>query len=204
MGKHTCIVKIVGEPALTKVKAYREAVTAQERAWNEYGNSVGASGFPKGWPGHPPGFMFFENGPQPAGWKKPDRHGRSNPKKGSAAAAALASLPVRPSVRGVLTGIVNDLNYKGADLRGSGMVAFFEEGYAVGWVGDMYFARIPHAGRAAADHLARNPDHTIDGPANGWTIPEGLVEISEAEFDLITAEHRVKLERERVSTAEAA
>lgn len=201
MTDHTCIVKIVGEPALSNAKAYREAVIAQARAWTEYAKSVGASALPSGWAGSPPTFLFFQEGPPPAGWTKRDKHGRSNPRRGSPDAAAMAALPVKPSVRGILSGIVTNLSYTGPGVRGSGGIAFFEEGYTVGWVGDTFIARIPHAGRAAADHLARHPDHTIEGPANGWTIPDGLVEISEAEFDLLSAEHRVKLERAAAKVA---
>ncbi len=202
--KHTCIVRIDGEPLLSRAQAYRQAVIAQERAWNEYRQSIGASGFPAGWPGSSPSFMFFVGSSPPEGWSKPDRKGVSRPKKGSEAAKAMAALPPRPSVRGVLSGIVNDLSYAGPGISGSGMIAFFDEGYSVGWVGGTFFARIPHAGRAAADHLARHPDHTVDEPAKSWRIPDGLTEISQAEFDLLCAQHRVELERRHAAKKEAA
>lgn len=192
----TIVVKIVGEPWLSRARDYREQMRAFVTAYTDYARSIGATGIPNGFPGERLPGLFF-NSPPPAGWCKPGKTGMSKPQKGSASAQAFAQLPEKPRNKCVFgDAVVSDLSWDGPDGSwGSGGIGLMVEAVSIGWVGDDLIARIPHAGRAAAEHLARHPDHAIRHGAAEWTLPEGLVEISEAELDLMCAQHRVAAER---------
>jgi hypothetical protein len=191
------IVKIVGEPWLSRARDYRAQMIAFTKAYVDFAHALGASGLPNGFPGERLRGLFFEKSAPPKDWTKPDRKGLASPKKGSAAAAEFGKLPVKPS-NGFVFGdaIVCSLSYDTPDGGwGTGAIGYMIETCSIGWVGDVLIARIPHAGRAAAEHLARHPDHTIRHGAAEWTIPDGLVEISQAELDLLDAQHRVAREK---------
>lgn len=191
----TAIVKIIGEPWLSRAKEYRSQHEAFTRAWWDYGKRIGATGIGGAFSGHRPS-VFFENGPAPVGWTKPDKSGRSMPKKGSEALAEYMELPAKPSTAGVFGDrIMTDLSYDTPTGWGSGIIGHIIEPASIGWYGETIIALIPHAGRAAAEHLARHPDHTIRHGAAEWTPPDGVEEISKAELDLISAQHRVARER---------
>lgn len=192
------IVKIVGEPWLSRAKEYQAQLIAFRQSCRDFALSVGAVDAPNGFPGSPPaGLIFTKINPPPKDWTKPTKHGFSAPKKGSPAAQALAALPVKPST-GFIFGdaVIGNLSY---DMPcggwGSGGIAMMIETVSVGWIGDVFVARMPHAGRAAAEHLARHPDHTIRYGAAEWQLPDGVVEISQAELDLLDAQHRVLAEK---------
>lgn len=190
------IVKIAGEPWLSRAREYRAQMIAFTKAYVDFGHAIGASGLPNGFPGERLRGLFFEKSPPPKDWTKPDRKGIASPKKGTAAAAAFAQLPVKPSSDFVFgDAVVGSLSYDTPCGWGSGCIGYMIETASIGWVGDVLIARIPHAGRAAAEHLARHPDHTIRHGAADWVIPDGLVEISQAELDLLDAQHRVAREK---------
>lgn len=191
------LVKIVGEPWLSRAREYRAQMIAFSKAYTDFAHSLGATGLPNAFPGQRMRGFFFEKAPPPAGWTKPDRKGFATPKKGSPAAEELMRLPERPSCRAVFgDAVICDLAWDAPNGNwGSGGIGYIMEGYSIGWVGDDLIARIPHAGRAAAEHLAHHPDHSIRNGAADWVIPDGLVEISQAELDLLSAQHRVAMER---------
>lgn len=192
------LVKIVREPWLSRAREYREQMSAFTKAYVEFAHGIGASGLPSGFPGKRLRGLFFQKSVPPKDWTKPDRKGIASPKKGTAAAEEFGRLPLKPSNAFVFgDAVIGSLSY---DMPsggwGTGCIGFMIETVSIGWIGDVLVARIPHAGRAAAEHLARHPDHTIRHGAADWTLPEGLVEISQAELDLLDAQHRVARERD--------
>lgn len=193
---NAAIVKIVGEPWLSRAKAYREEYMAFVRAWTEFGKSVGATGVGGAFAGGRPS-LFFEKETPPAGWTKRDNKSRSCPKKGTQALADYNAMPAKPFTDAIFGDrVMTDLSY---DMPcggyGSGIIGGIFEAANIGWYGDTIIAIIPHAGRAAAEHLARHPDHTVRHGAAEWTLPEGVEEITKSELDLISAQHRVAQER---------
>jgi hypothetical protein len=108
----------------------------------------------------------------------------------------MAALPRQPLSREVFgKSVLYGLAYRGPGVRGSRAIGMPFFGPPMVRAGKIWIAEIPHAGRAAAAHLALHPDHRIMDGADGWTVPEGLVEISRAERDLVLAEHRLRAER---------
>ncbi len=61
----------------------------------------------------------------------------------------------------------------------------------VGWAGDTYLGWMPDPAQAARDILAQYPDAHVVGSAAEWTMPEGLIRITTAEYELVLAQHRV-------------
>lgn len=144
------------------------------------------------------GGLLFEGCDAPQGWTKPARkHRWSKPKPGHPDEAIMAALPRKPRSRDVFGDtICENLNYEGPEGEwGGGCIGWFFDGPYVGWAGDTYFAVIPDAKKAADDHLAKHPGHKITSGADTWTLPKGLIHISEAEQDLIVAEYKVAQER---------
>lgn len=191
------IVKIVGEPWLSRAQEYRSQMAAFRKSYRAFALTIGADSMPNGFPGaRLPGLIFTKSKP-PKDWTKPTKHGFSAPKKGTLAAQAFAALPEKPSAAFIFgDAVIGNLSY---DMPcggwGGGCIAMMIETVSVGWIGDVFVARMPHAGRAAAEHLARHPDHTIRYGAADWQLPEGVVEISQAELDLFDAQHRVSAEK---------
>lgn len=195
--QNVVIVKIVGEPWLSRAQEYRAQLVAFRNSYREFALSVGADALPNGFPGSRLPGLIFTKGKPPKDWTKPTKTGFSAPKKGSASAVAFCAMPLRPSAEFIFgDAVVGTLSY---DMPcggwGSGIIGMMIETASVGWIGDVFVARMPHAGRAAAEHLARHPDHTIRNGAADWQLPQGVVEISQAELDLLDAQHRVATER---------
>lgn len=195
MDAETAVVRIEGEPFLSRARAYFDDLVAARAAWAEYGRKVGAARL-----SDPLGVLFFD-GPAPKGWTAKTRNGSSRPKRGTAAEAEIAALPKQPSSFAVFGDALSyDLSWDGPDGSwGSGGIGYFVFGPSIGRVDGVHVARIPHVGRAAAAHLARHPDHTVRRSADRWTLPEGLVEISEAELKFLYA--KAELDRERAQAA---
>ncbi len=192
MDGHQALVKIVGEPFRSRAAAYFRAYDAAFEAWAAFATRVGATSLTS-----PFGGVGFD-GRVPKGWVAVGRNGGARPRKGSPEAAEMAALPRQPSGHDVFAkAVIYDLSYEGPDVRGSGAVGTMFFGPRLARAGEIWLAAIPHAGPAAAAHLARHPDHRILNGADGWTVPEGLVEISQAEMDFIVAEHNLRREREK-------
>lgn len=190
--KHEMYVKIVGEPFLSKARAYRDDLQACADKWRSFMDEMGASGVP-----HCLGGLNFD-GAAPKGWTKPTRkNGFSRPKDGHPDNERIAALPKRPRTYEVFgDSIINDLSYKGQNGdRGSGGILFYWDGPWVGWAGDTFMACIPDAKAASDAHLAEHPDHEITSGADKWVLPQGLEQISRAEHDLIIAQYKVEQER---------
>lgn len=195
--RNVVIVKIVGEPWLSRAQEYRAQSIAFRKSYRDFALTVGADGAPNGFPGARLPGLIFDKGKPPKDWTKPTRSGFSAPKKGSPAAEAFAALPVKPSAAFIFGDRVEgNLSY---DMPcggwGSGSIGMMIETVSVGWIGDVFVARMPHAGRAAAEHLARHPDHSIRDGAADWQLPDGVVEISQADLDLLDAQYRVSLQK---------
>lgn len=196
MSQYRMYVRIVGEPFLSRVKDYRAKMDKCVAAWREFANERGAASIPGGLSG-----LNF-SGKAPDGWTKPQRkHGWSRPKDGHPDAAIMAALPQKPSSYDALgDAIIDDLRHEGPNGSwGVGAIGHLFEGPIIGWAGDTYFAVIPDAKKAADDHLAAHPNHKITNGADKWTLPPGLVHISEAEHDLIVAEYKVAREQGRAA-----
>ncbi|MFA8415212.1 hypothetical protein ACEPTV_33755, partial [Burkholderia pseudomallei] len=88
MADQTMYVRIVGEPFLSRAKAYREQLAALGDAWKPFvqergGDGVSVSGKA----------LSFKNGKAPEGWTRPAGNaGMSHPKKGHPDIEALAHL----------------------------------------------------------------------------------------------------------------
>lgn len=194
MTDHTIFVKIVGEPFRSRAEKFFSEFDAAVAEWSDFAQKVGATTL-----SDPLGCLGFEGRP-PEGWTARSRNGRSRPKKSSACFAKFEALPKQPDSYAVFGDVVlYDLSYEGPGCYGARALGNCFWGPKIGRAGDTFIALIPHAGRAAADHLARHPDHTIKNGADGWELPSGLVEISEAEKEFIFAEYRLRLEQGKVA-----
>lgn len=185
-------VRIDGEPFLSRVIAYRaESKRVSNVVWafaKERGATEVSGGFA----------MKFPRGKVPDGWLKSDRKGWTRPKKNHPDVAAIAALPRLPRSRDVFGDtLIYDLRHEGPekDSWGVGCIGWFFEGPYLGWAGDTYFAAVPDAAKAAAEHLAQYPGSRITNGADAWKLPPGLTEISKAEHDLIVATYEVEQER---------
>lgn len=190
--RHATYVVIEGEPFLSRARKWIAETKAYQEAWSAFAESRGATGWTMGG-----GALCFAKGKPPLGWTKPmGRHDAAHPKKGHPDLEAMKSLPNRPSTWPVFgDAVLYDLSYKGPGTNGSGLIGTFYFGPVIGWAGETIIGGIPDARAAAADHLAAHPDHIITNGADQWEIPQGLRRISEAERDLIFAQHQVSLER---------
>lgn len=191
----TVLVRIDDEPFLSRASAYFDELEAAMAAWRSFALKVGATSL-----SNPLGALGFD-GPAPKGWIAKTRNGRSRPKKGSTDEAEMEALPGHPSSEAVFgDAVLYNLSY---DMPcggyGSGSIGYMFYGPAISRADGVIVARIPHAGRAAAAHLARHPDHTIRYGAAEWKVPEGLVEITEAEMKFIFA--KAELDREKAAKA---
>lgn len=194
MSDCSIFVRIAGEPFRSRAEKFFAEFDAAVAEWADFARKVGATTL-----SDPLGCLGFDGRP-PEGWTAKSRNGRSRPKKSSAYFARFEALPRQPDSYAVFgDAVIYDLRYEGPDCYGSGTLGNCFWGPKIGRAGDVYIAVIPHAGRAAADHLSRYPDHRITNGADGWCLPEGLIEISEAEKDFIFAEYRLRTEREKVA-----
>ena len=188
-------VVIEGEPFLSRALAYREHKLAVAKEWWEFARKYG---------GNPPsscsGISLYFNGTPPQGWTKQTSRGWSSPKKGTPAYDEAMKLPrLRSSWEIFGDDVISNLSYEGPDCSGGGGIGFFFFGVPIGWIGDTVVARIPHAARAAQEHLDDHPDHKITNGADTWQLPEGLREITEAQKDLMFAQARVDAEAAELS-----
>lgn len=192
----TVLVRIDGEPFLSRGKAYFAALETATEAWRAFALKVGASQQLS----NPLGVLGFDRAP-PKGWIAKTRNGRSRPKKGSPLEAEMKALPPQPSSYSVFgNSVLYDLSWDEPDGSwGTGAIGLFFFGPQMYRADGVIVARIPHAGRAAAQHLEKHPDHVIRNGAAGWTIPEGLVEISEAEMRFIFT--KADFDREKATQA---
>lgn len=199
MTTHATYVRIVGEPFLSRAQAYRKQHGVWCDAWGAFAKERGADGV--GLTGR---HLSFKHTNPPEGWTRPIGKSRmSNPKKGHPDIEALAQLrerSPRPDARAVFgDAVVYDVRWEtangdrgGGGIGGFGMVL---NGPWVGWVGDDYLGWVPDAEAAVRDFLAEHPDRVIASPAAEWILPPGLIRITEAEYELILAQHKVDEER---------
>lgn len=197
MSDHTTYVRIDGEPFLSRAKAYREKHTAWRKAWSDFAASKGATGHSTS--GHA---LVFEKGKPPEGWKKPDRNGFSRPKANHPDLAdfeRMRSEYPQPKTRDVYgDAVCFDAQYEDDEGKGSFALGGFGivlNGPHVGWAGDTFLGHIPDAESFARDYTAERPSRRIVGPAATWTLPAGLTRITDAEYALVFAQHKVEEER---------
>lgn len=191
------IVIIEGEPFLSSAREFKEKSMAAREAWAAFAEERGARSFIEAPWSNRLVALCFPSGKQPEGWTVPKGANReSRPKAKSADKAAFDALPSGPDPKAVFgDAITFSLCYEGPGCRGSiGIGGFFPQA-SIGWLGETIIAVIPHAKRAADLYLARNPDRTITNGCDTWQMPDGLREISEAEYKLMAAQHRVAEER---------
>lgn len=206
MGESVTYVRIVGEPFLSRALEYRGRREAWYRAWWEFAKSKGASGF-----GSTGNDLSFVGREAPRGWTKPKGDSRfSHPKSGHQDVADFARMQREhkpPACRDVFgEDICYSVSWRSADgSEGSHGIADLDnlslvfEGAWVGWAGAVFIAKIPDAEAERQRYARSYPDRAFTGPAATWVMPSGLVRISEAEKDLIIAEHRVASERARAA-----
>jgi len=193
MSNYAVFVRIDGEPFLSAARHYRDERLRVREAWQALAREFGADD-----PGGMQGLIFHSRHAVPKGWSKPDRKGFSKPKKGSEDETRLRNMPRLPRSHDVFGGgvILYDLSYSGTDCWGSGAIGGFFFGPSIGWCGETFFACLPDAAAAAADHLREHPDHKITNGADAWKLPEGLTRVTKAAMDLAMAQHAVAQERE--------
>lgn len=190
-------VVIEGEPFLSRAQEYRRLKIEAKEAWWTWARSIGATQI---FGLHHPTNLVFPRGKVPADWKRPNRKGRTNPKKGTQAEREMMSLPPLPRSRDVYgDAIVEDIRChdpKNPENRSVAAISHFFEPF-VGWLGDTMIGMIPHAGNAAVNAAAEDPDWVVEPPAPGWVVPEGLRMISKAEYDLMVAMHNFEAEKRK-------
>lgn len=196
------IVKIVGEPFLSRALAYREGVEKAHAEWRKFGLSISADRFMIG-----AGFIWLDPKKVPKeGWTRvgnPPKH-FWRPRKKSPLAQEVAALPKEPSAYDVFDGFVH-YAFTGGEEGGKNSftegVGMFVRGPTIGWAGDIFIAHIPHVGRASRAYAVTAPSGIIIPDVfTKWEIPKGLEEITEAERDLIFAQARVDAERKAKKT----
>lgn len=157
--------------------------------------------------------LSFKNADPPAGWTRPTGPSRmSHPNKGHVDVQALAELRERfprPDARFVFGDEVpSNLSWEmpagGRGSCGIGSMGMILNGPWVGRAGDTYLGWMPDPEVAARAILAQYPDARVVGPAADWTMPEGLIRITEAEYGLILAQHKVLKERTAANSGAAA
>lgn len=199
MGEQTTFVGIVGEPFLSRAKVYREELRIWNDAWATFAKERGADSISRSGTA-----LGFKNADQPAGWTRPAGPSRmSHPKKGHADIEVLAQLREcfpRPDARFVFGDEVpSNLNWEtpagGRGSCGIGSMGMILNGPWVGWAGETYLGWMPDPAQAARDILVQYPDARVIGSAVDWTMPEGLIRITTAEYELILAQHKVFEER---------
>ena len=205
MREHTMYVRIVGEPFLSRAKAYREQHRVWCEVWGPFAKERGAEGVNARGTS-----LSFKRRNSPEGWTRPSGNaGMSNPKKGHPDLAVLARLreeAPHPNAR-LVFGDEVPLNFSwetsdgGKGSCGIGTMGLIINGPHCGWAGDAYLGWTADPAAAVRDHVARNPDHRIVGPAAGWVLPDGLIRLTEAEYELVFAEHKVAEERAEASAA---
>lgn len=182
------------EPFRTRAVAYRDELRAAAETWRAFGERCG--GTPgAGWNG-----FYFGDDPPPNGWRTPRRDGWSIPKKGTDDWVEYRKLPQPPDTRKVFTApngesaVLETCHYETeGGGRGFRMIASGLWNPVIGWLGDTFYAIIPDPRKL----VASDPDLKYDDLTLGWTVPEGLVEMTDAEYELALAEYRVKLERSK-------
>lgn len=200
---HSVYVRIEGEPFLSRAKAYREALFAWHAVWSEYAKGIGAVGIGGGLRS-----FSFKTGKHPDGWTKPTGAERmSHPKKGHSDEAVVEKLrrehprPKSSDVYGhsVVGNLTWDRPGYGRGSQAIGGFGIILNGPWVGWAGDTYLGHIPDAAAAAKAHLAEHPGDVIAEPAASWKMPDGLIPITKAHYELILAQHKVAEERKAVA-----
>ncbi len=198
MSDHSTYVRIDGEPFLSRAKAYREKRQAWHLAWSQFAASKGATGFSQS--GRE---LVFGKSPPPEGWTRPDKHNLSHPKAKHADVAdfeRMRSEYPQPKTRDVYgDAVCFDAQYEDDEGKGSfglGGFGILLNGPHVGWAGDTFLGHIPDAESFVRDYTAERPGRRIVGPAATWTLPAGLTRITDAEYALIFAQHKVEEERQ--------
>lgn len=204
IGQHETFVRIVGEPYLSRAKAYKAAQTAAEEAWSKFSVDRNASHYS----GHRTleSLTFVNPKTRPAGWGQPSRRGRSFPNQTSTAGRAelelIRALPQKPTPWDVFpeSEIPYQLNHRGPGKGDSGGGCFTNRPEPnVLWVGDDFYGLIGDVYSAAKEMKEKDPEVTIEDGAETWAIPAGLTRISEARFDLAVATYKVAQEEKKAA-----
>jgi hypothetical protein len=185
-------IRVAGEPFLSRANAYAAACQACHLAWETFRLEKRADGIPGSYAG---GLLFNRNAPE--GWTKPKgKYGFSRPKTGHCDLATISALPSRPRSHEVFgDAVLYSISYEWDEGNGSGSIGYQWEPY-VFWVGDDCYAHIPDAKRAADNHFYRDRSgFRITNGADKWELPEGLERISDAQMDLIIAQHNLAVEQ---------
>lgn len=202
MPESVTYVRIVGEPFLSRAREYREKRAAWHRAWNAFAQSKGAPGFSTSGSD-----LAFKGKPVPEGWTKPRGEDRfSHPKAKSRDVPEFARMQRehrRPPCADVFgDAIPHSIEWEEPDgsRRSCGIVGMdnldlvFNKAW-VGFAGETFIGFIPDPEAERQRFAKEHPERRIVGEVATWALPEGLVRITEAEKDLIYAEHKVAEER---------
>jgi hypothetical protein len=209
MNSFNCYVRLDGPDFIARATAYRAASNEAMRRYRDFSASVGAEGFQGPLPGALPRFFMFAEGAAPKGWVKSARATRKRPAtwtppEGSDAEVALLSLPASPDEAAVFPGYPAHIRWTDAQTQyGRRFIGSAFHPFSLGWGAQeppVFFARIPDVERSLEDFWRDHPKATIEEPA-GFTWPEGLTRLTDAEYRLIIAQAEVDEERRRAAAA---
>lgn len=193
---NTMIVRIVGEPFLGRAMKYREEYAACCETWNRFRESVGATECRAN------GAFKFPGEPEVR--RSEWRHSKYSPgrdwwcaRKDTALLLEIMKLPPMPETRPIFgDAIIEDYHYEvDGENWGGGAVASGLFGPKIGWAGDVFVCVIPDPLAAVKEECEAHPNAVFRGDIEGWTLAEGLVQITKAESDLIFAQAAVDAER---------
>lgn len=199
---HVQFLKVIDEPFLSFSRSWRKAYEDAHAAYAEFAKERGAASY---FTHAIEGFLIALTvvDPLPPGWKhaKGLRVGhapRIVPKSSDENPEwhAMAALP-RPMGRHEIqkiTGIPSQLSYKYGEQgwHGKSLGTPFAE-FQMLWVGETFVIYAPDYNEYVRQALREHPDAAIE-TLSKWVLPAGLERITQAQWELIAAQHRVQQE----------
>ena len=193
---------IEGEPFRSRVEKYRADRIAAASTWVDWAMANGGSGNVFG----DPNLFGIEitQSKIPTGWVK-IKHNRFNvyrPKKGTSLYKAYKALPTMPTYRAVFSesDIPTNLNWHApGGISGGGMLGYAWDPIKIGWFGNTFVVMGPNVPGYVAKHLEQYPESIIENGLTDWKLPEGLKQITESEYKLLSAQHAVEQEKAKTS-----
>lgn len=194
---------IEGEPFRSRVEKYRSDRMAAGKAWVDWAMANGGSGNVFG----DPSLLGIEiaQSKTPKGWVKV-KHKRFHvyrPRKGTALSAEFKALPKMPTYCAVFTesDVPTKFNWSHpSGISGGGVLGYAWTPIHIGWFGNTFIMMCPNVPGYIAKHLEEYPGSIIEDGLDNWKLPEGLKQISEAEYKLMSAQHEVDQEKAKAKT----